>query len=132
MKEKRFWAVVPVVATGDVATTVEFYRDVLGFELDPTYSGPDWAMMWADECQLFLSRNPVTAATARGQQVLVSVPGVDELYERHRANGAKIVSEIENKTWGLREYTVEDPSGYHIRFASHGTMQQRTDGESGS
>ncbi len=41
------------------------------------------------------------------------------MYQAHRANGARIVSELEDKPWGLREYTIEDPNGYHLRFESH-------------
>lgn len=117
--DAEFRAVIPVLATDDVPKTTAFYRDVLGFSVDDTFSGPDWAMLWADQCQLFLSLNPSVAATAAGQQVLICVPGVDATYERHKAKGAKIISELENKPWGLREYTVEDPNGYHLRFESH-------------
>ncbi len=117
--EAEFWAVVPVLATDDIPKTVGYYRDVLGFGVDDSFSGPDWTVLWADQCQLFLSLNPSVAATAAGQEVMICVPGVDAIYERHKAKGAKIVSELENKSWGLREYTVEDPSGYHLRFESH-------------
>src|SRR5690606_19590984 len=41
----------------------------------------------------------------------------DELHAQHVARGAEIVGPIENKPWGLREYTVRDPNGYHLRFA---------------
>ena len=117
--EPEFWAVVPVLATNDVVGTAAYYRDVLGFVVDDTFSAPEWTMLWADQCQLFLSLNPAAAQTAKGQQVLICVPGVDEMYERHKANGATIISDIENKPWGLREYTVEDPSGYHLWFEAH-------------
>ncbi len=117
--EAEIWAVVPVLATDDVSKTAAYYRDVLGFAMDDTVSGPDWAMLWADRCQLFLSLNPGAAATAAGQQIMISAPGVDAVYERHKAKGAKIVSELEDKPWGLREYTVEDPNGYLLRFESH-------------
>lgn len=117
--EAKFWAVVPVLATSDVMRTAEYYRDVLGFAVDDTFSGPDWAMLWADQCQLFLSLNPTAAKTASGQQVAICVPGVDAMYEKHTANGARIVSDLKDQPWGLREYTVEDPNGYHLRFGAH-------------
>ena len=63
--------------------------------------------------------DPGLAATAAGQQVAIAVPGIDDMYEIHRANGANIVSQLEDKPWGLREYAVEDPNGYHLRFGSH-------------
>ncbi len=117
--DAEIWAAVLVPATDNVPETVAHYRDVLGFAVDDALSGPDWAMPWADRCQLFQLLNPSAAATAAGQEVLICVPGVDAIYDRHKAKGAKIISELENKPWGLREYTVEDPNGYHLRFESH-------------
>lgn len=118
-QEPDIWAVVPVLATTDVMKTATYYRDVLGFAIDETFSGPDWTMLWADQCQLFLSFNPTAAKTAEGQQILICVPGVDALYEKHKANGAEIISDIEDKPRGLREYTVKDPNGYHLQFEAH-------------
>ena len=117
--EPDFWAVVPVLAANDVLQTAAYYRDVLGFAIDDTFSGSEWAMLWADQCQLFLALNPSLAGTAKGQQVSICVPGVDAMFERHKANGANIISDVEDKPWGLREYTVEDPNGYHLRFGAH-------------
>ena len=117
--EARFWAVVPVLATTDVESTAKFYRDVLQFAVDDRFFGPDWAMLWADQCQLFLSLNPAVAKTAAGQQISICVPGVDAMYETHKANGATIVSDLKDQPWGIREYVVEDPNGYHLRFQAH-------------
>jgi GNAT superfamily N-acetyltransferase len=44
------------------------------------------------------------------------VSGIDRLYERHRENCVQVVSPLEAKPWGLREHTVRDPNGYHLRF----------------
>ena len=117
--EPRFWAVVPILATADVIKTAEYYRDVLAFVIDPTFASSEWTMLWADQCQLFLSLNPALAETSTGQQVMICIPGVDAMYERHKANGAKIISDLKNQPWGLREYRVEDPSGYHLIFEAH-------------
>lgn len=118
-REPDIWAVVPVLATTDVAKTAAYYRDVLGFAIDDRFTGTDWAMLWADQCQLFLSLNPTAAETARGQKLMICVPGVDAFYEKHKANGANIISDLEDKPWGLRAYTVEDPNGYHLCFEAH-------------
>jgi ribosomal protein S18 acetylase RimI-like enzyme len=42
---------------------------------------------------------------------------IDALHEQHRARGAPIISPIDNKPWHIREYTVCDPNGYHLRFS---------------
>jgi ribosomal protein S18 acetylase RimI-like enzyme len=60
---------------------------------------------------------PELAAKVRGHQHGVKVEDVDELYRMHMSRGAKVVSEVEDKTWGMREYVVEDLNGYHLRFS---------------
>ena len=117
--DPEIWAVVPVLATNDAMQTAAYYQDVLGLTIDDTFTGAEWSMLWADQCQLFLALNPLAAETAKGQQISISVPGVDAMYERHKAKGAKIIFDIEDKPWGMREYTVEDPNGYHLRFGAH-------------
>jgi hypothetical protein len=42
---------------------------------------------------------------------------IDAAYEEHRANGAKIVEAIADRPWDARQYVVEDPNGYRLKFA---------------
>ena len=117
--EPGFGAVAPVLACNDVLATACWYRDVLGFGIDETYTFEGWGMLWAEGSQLFLTNYPKLVETAKGQQVLIACRDVDATYARHRANGAKIVRSLKTQPYGLREYTVEDPNGYHLRFESH-------------
>ena len=116
--EPEFWAAVPVFIVDDVLKTARYYRDVLGFKIDENFSGPEWTMLWADQSQLYLSLR-TEGENSNGQQVAICCPGIDDTYQRHRSNGANIVNDIEDKPWGLREYVVEDPNGYYLRFGSH-------------
>lgn len=111
-----FGAVAPILACNDVLATAHWYRDVLGFVIDDEWTGETWGMLWAEGSQVFLSLRPELVKTAKGQELLIAAPDVDAVYARHKANGAKIVSPLQTQPWGLREYTVEDPNGYHLRF----------------
>jgi len=51
-----------------------------------------------------------------GHQHMFRVDDIRTLYEQHKANGAPIVQELANKPWGMSEYVVRDPNGYHLRF----------------
>jgi len=46
----------------------------------------------------------------------VFAPDVDATHEEFRARGARIVEPLENKPWGLRQFTVEDLDGnrFHV------------------
>src|SRR5262249_46398878 len=59
---------------------------------------------------------PALAGRVEGHQHSFFVNGIDELFERHSRTGVDIISPLEAKPWGLREYTVRDPNGYHLRF----------------
>ena len=106
-----------ILAVADVAAAVRFYRDKLGFTGEwlwgdpPTFGGVSWGRVGVMFCL-----QPELAARVEGHQHAFFVSGVGELHERHRQNGVQVVSPLEAKPWGLREYTVRDPNGYHLRF----------------
>ena len=64
---------------------------------------------------------------ALGMQFFLFVDNVEEFHALHRGNGAEITSPIENKPWGVREYTVRDPWGYELRFAGPEKHQRPSD-----
>jgi GNAT superfamily N-acetyltransferase len=106
-----------ILAVADVAAAVQFYRDKLGFTGEwlwddpPTFGGVSWGKVGVMFCL-----QPALAARVEGHQHSFFVSGVDRLYERHRDNGVPVISPLEAKPWGLREYTVRDPNGYRLRF----------------
>lgn len=106
----------PIFTVTDIVRAVRFYRDVLGFEREwlwgdpPTHAGVQWGRL-----QVMFSLD-LTPPTGRREHWF-NVDDVQGLYDRHRSAGAPIVSALENKPWGMREYTVRDPDGYHLRFA---------------
>jgi GNAT superfamily N-acetyltransferase len=70
-----------------------------------------------DGVQIQFSLMPELAKTSEGRSVWVQVQNVAALYAKHRERNAEIVSELEPKAWGVREYTVRDLNGYRLRFA---------------
>jgi GNAT superfamily N-acetyltransferase/predicted enzyme related to lactoylglutathione lyase len=106
-----------ILAVADVAAAVRFYRDKLGFTGEwlwgdpPTFGGVSWGKGGVLFCL-----QPALAAQVEGHQHYFFVSGIDRLYDRHRESGVAVVSPLEAKPWGLREYTARDPNGYHLRF----------------
>lgn len=108
----------PVFAVSDVVQAVRFYCDVLGFggewfwEDPPTFGG-----VREDHISVMFCLQPRIQPHVEGLMHFFRVDDVRGMYNKHKAAGAPIVSDIENKPWGLCEYTVRDPNGYHLRFA---------------
>ncbi len=114
----------PIFATSNIRATLEFYERVLGFQSSWTWGDPPTfgSASWGAATIMF-NLQPELAQQVSGHQHWIDVDSVDELYKQHLERGAPIVSPIENKPWGRREYTVEDPSGYHLRFAGDPTQE---------
>lgn len=101
----------------DVPAAVKFYTEVLGFPSSWTYGEPPTfgAASWGKVTIMF-SRRPDLVGKIDGHEQWIDVEDVNALHARHLERGAMIVSAIEDKPWGRREYTVRDTNGYHLRF----------------
>ena len=108
-----------VLAVADIVATVKFYCDVLGFRQNWLWGNPPtFGCVGSGKIEIFLNLQPELARRVEGHEHFFDVEGdVEALYQQHRAASAQIISPLENKPWGIREYTVRDPSGYHLRFS---------------
>ena len=107
-----------IFASSDIVATLAFYKDVLGFESTWTWGEPPtFGSASMGGVTIMFNLQPELAEKVKGHQHWVKVDDVDDLYQSHLAKSAKVVQEIEDKPWGMREYVVEDLNGYHLRFA---------------
>ena len=102
------------LAVSDVRAAVEFYTTKLGFwsaftEGDP----PSMAGVNLGRVQVFLERG---APNPQGCSVYFVVGDADELYDFHRSRGVEIPRPLDDRPYGLRDYTVRDLHGYHLSF----------------
>lgn len=66
---------------------------------------------------IMFSLQPELAERIRGHEHWINVEDADEVYRRHTASGASVVSPIADRPWEFREYVVEDLNGYRLRVA---------------
>jgi catechol 2,3-dioxygenase-like lactoylglutathione lyase family enzyme len=104
-----------VLVVEDVARSLDYYRDKLGFdgrayEKDPTNYG-------------YASREHCNVHLAHGRphpngffDVYVYVDDVDALHDELRARGADVLNAPVHTEYGLRETRVRDPDGYVLAF----------------
>jgi catechol 2,3-dioxygenase-like lactoylglutathione lyase family enzyme len=123
-----FKSLTPNLIVSDVARSVGFYRDVLGFSLGPTV--PDqapyvFAIVQAGPVQIFLNapepavaEYPAFAGRPIGGTLtlFIDVERVREVYEALKER-VRIVMPLEKKWYGVTEFAFEDPDGYLITFA---------------
>ncbi|GIW41537.1 MAG: hypothetical protein KatS3mg076_2114 [Candidatus Binatia bacterium] len=64
-------------------------------------------------------KSPVESGAPCSQGIYVVVQDADEHYRRARAEGAEIVLELEDQSYGGRGYTCRDPEGHVWSFGTY-------------
>ena len=107
-----------VLAVKDLAVESDYYLNKLGFERD--FTAPGWEFLSFGDFKVMLGEcaDEMTAEETGNHSwyAHVLVENVDEIFEEFKANGAKILSETEDKPWGIREFSVVTPDGHRIMF----------------
>jgi catechol 2,3-dioxygenase-like lactoylglutathione lyase family enzyme len=105
------------LAVSDVLAAVDFYTTKLGFELSFTWGDPvTFAGVHLDKVQMFLMQGKPAPG---GTSVYFMVGDADALYDFHRGNGVEIAEPIDDRDYGIRDYTVRDSYGYYLTFGHH-------------
>jgi uncharacterized glyoxalase superfamily protein PhnB len=128
--QSRLWQsprVVPGVVYDDVPGAIEWLTRAFGFRerCDARLTGKGFVLTWMEigDGLIGLSSagghdvySPKSTGKAT-QSVKVYVDDVDRHYERAKATGARIVSEIEEGFWGGRYYRASDLEGHLWEFS---------------
>ena len=108
-----------VFVVDDVARSVEYYRDALGFRVEFTWGDPvtyDGVERGRVLIHLQASRH---AKRTRGQAgVYVFVDDVDPLFAEFKRRGALLQDEPKDYPYGMRDFGVKDPDGNDLYFGS--------------
>jgi PhnB protein len=122
--------VTPYLIVGDSAAAIDFYTSVLGASERMRMAGPDGkvghaelnvgdsVIMLADEHP---EMNAVGPKTVGGTPVSIHVyvEDSDSVFERAIEAGAKSLAPMEDKFYGDRSGSFEDPFGHHWNVATH-------------
>lgn len=111
----------PMIATGDMRRSVQFYVEVLGFTRGMETA--DFSRVHRDNVHILLTA-PGThrawhGAAFTGQLYIYLDEGaaVDALW-REIGGRAEAIYEPEDFWYGMREFAVRDPDGYQLSFGA--------------
>ena len=118
----------PNLIVRDVAVSLNFYRDVLGFER--AFSVPDnppyvFAAAHSGNVEIFFNDQkaaaeeyPSLAAKIGGSFTLyIEVDNLQDALASVNKHGAKISMPPRDQFYGMREFAFDDPDGYTITIA---------------
>ncbi|MHC2621399.1 catechol 2,3-dioxygenase-like lactoylglutathione lyase family enzyme [Bradyrhizobium huanghuaihaiense] len=106
-----------VFVVSDIAASLAFYRDVLGFEVTFEYGQPlSYVCLCRDEVGLHLLAASRTKRLAGQGGLCIFVRDVDQLYAEVSARGARLLNRPEDRDYGMRDFDVVDADGNQLTF----------------
>ncbi len=115
----------PLLAVRNIKETIEFYTNVLGFEMGmvfPDAENPEYADLSKDGMVLMVipAKDHGISAEERfgiGITLYLNIDGdIDEYYHELKKNGVSFTEDIKDEPYGVRDFTVADPDGYRLAF----------------
>jgi len=108
-----------VFHVSDLEKSVQFYTEILGFDLKFQYgSPPSYAGLCFGEAHLHLSCSyPYKNNTGHGNLYLIG-DEVESIYSRCVEQGVDFYSHIEQRDYGLVDFAIKDPDGNQIGYGA--------------
>lgn len=107
---------VPVLAVDDVDLAIVYYREALGFAFGWKWGDPPtMASVCRDRVEVQLAKRG--CAGSKGPAcIYLFVNDIDEFYAECKRRGARILHEVADREYGMRDFDVEDPGGNNLCF----------------
>jgi len=119
----------PALAVRNMIQTIQFYRDSLGFKMGMTFpnaDNPEYADLSKDGMVLmFIPAENIgingDEKLGMGVNLYMQIDGdIDKYYNELKDKNVKIVVDIKDEPYGVRDFTVEDMDGYKLTFNQAG------------
>lgn len=125
---------VPELLVTNFNSSLKFYTNLLGFNIQFQRTNPDFAYLDLNYAQLMLEQmtddiwnvGQMEIPFGRGINLQIEVTDVQTIYKNLKLANISIFREIK-ETWyktgsyesGQKEFLIQDPDGYLLRFSQH-------------
>jgi catechol 2,3-dioxygenase-like lactoylglutathione lyase family enzyme len=107
-----------VLAVKDLKKSAEYYEKQLGFKT--LWAGDGWHFLGRERFVVMLGEcadEPSAFETGdHSYFAYVDVENIDELYREYSSKEVDVLSEVDNKPWGQREFSIRTIDGHRIMF----------------
>jgi lactoylglutathione lyase len=125
----KFQKLTPNLLVRDVAASMQFYRNLLGFET--AFTVPEQAPyvfgavrngdveIFFNDQKAVLEEYPALGSMPIGGSLTlyIEIEGIEELFKKVQQHGAKITMPMKDQFYGMREFAMQDGEGWVITFA---------------
>ena len=114
--ESRKCGAASYLEVEDLARSVDYYTDVLGFQVDMMDNG--FALVSRNCVSIMFQRSELLRDPEDGAWAgYVLVDDIERSHREFAEKGVKITNPVADRLWGAREFEVQDLNGHHLRFA---------------
>ena len=110
--------IVPMIWTSELQETIDFYCNILGFTCGNKNDDWGWATIHRDQCELMIAipneHTPFEKPSFTGT-FYIKTDDVDGLWNEIKSK-VKVVYDIEEFEWGMREFAIYDNNGFILQF----------------
>ena len=118
--KSRIKKMSPQLLVSDLDSSIEFYTEKLGFDVDFRYED-FYSGIIKEGCSIHLKLgNPVREERQNKRDnedldIVFSVQGIEDLYEEYSARSVEFTQPLRDMAYG-KEFYVADPDGYILGF----------------
>ncbi len=117
-EQELFSHFATVLQVRDISTSIQFYRDKLGFEVTFEWNNPvDYAVLKRGTVSIHLAHDSTIVGKIRPYtSIYVFVYDVDAVYNEFVDKKVSIHNPIGDRAYGMRDFDITDPDGFMISF----------------
>lgn len=122
-----FTEIKPILSVANVAASLNYYTQTLGFVLEFAWSNeerfdhpaaPTFAEVRRGQAALMLAQNDQGSGVTWVYIDVASAEELNALHAAYAARGARIAAAPEDKPWNRREMLVNDLDGHTLRLGA--------------
>ena len=124
-----------VIAVHDLERSIRYYRDgCLGFNVKEM-GDPGWRLFVRDQCLIMAGESPDALPPQElgdhSYFAYLEVDDIDRFYEAVIARGARVIKELRDEPWGMREFGLRTVDGHRIMFGCSSGVAGKPDPNAG-
>jgi catechol 2,3-dioxygenase-like lactoylglutathione lyase family enzyme len=114
-------AIIPQLRTTDIASSVSFYTEKLGFTVEFNYQDFYVGIRAGDQLihlKLVDEKDPSITYVDEGGHIhlYVETDGVADFADELKAKGVPMVEDVHETEWNTREFVIHDDQGHTLYF----------------